>query len=137
MNIEDLSKSALEKVNNEKDIIRKIIKLKVIDVINGNNRDSLVYVDVLYPAIEALFGLDVCLDAISNKDVLKDVLEQKYNADIDYDTLKSYFESAVRICERTNDEQRMLNINDDVNNAMKTVIQRLSKIYNTRKKLDT
>lgn len=134
MNIEDLSKSALEKVNNEKDIIRKIIKLKVIDVINGNNRDSLVYVDVLYPAIEALFGLDVCLDAISNKDVLKDVLEQKYNADIDYDTLKSYFESAVRICERTNDEQRMLNINDDVNNAMKTVIQRLSKIYNTRKK---
>ena len=88
-----------EKAKKDPDIIRRIVKLHVLDTINGNGRDDLNFVDGLYPAIEEMFGIDVCLECIGKKNALKDYYEENYNQEIDYEQLKSYFDSAKKICD--------------------------------------
>ena len=53
-------KMLYEKSLREPDTIRQIIKRHTLDVLCGVDRDELDYVDVLYPAIEGLFGVDIC-----------------------------------------------------------------------------
>ncbi len=115
-----------EKSKKEKDVIRRIIKLHVLDTIYGNKRSELDYVDALYPGIETLFGIDVCIEALENKDSLRAAFEEKYSSDIDYDTLKEYFENATKMCERTKKEEKLLKIYNEI-------ITTMEKVYNSSK----
>ena len=66
-----------EKSKKEEDVIRRIVKLHVLDTIYGNNRSELDYVDALYPGVEELFGIDACIDSLSNRDALRNSFEEK------------------------------------------------------------
>ena len=115
-----------EKSKKEEDVIRRIIKLHVLDTVYGNKRSELDYVDALYPGVEALFEIDTCIEALENKDALRTAFEEKYSSDIDYDTLKAYFDNAAKMCERTKDEEKLLKIYNET-------ISIMEKVYNSSK----
>ena len=115
-----------EKSKGEEDVIRRIIKLHTLDTIYGHKRNEMDYVDALYPGVETLFGIDTCIESLENKHALRAAYEEKYASDIDYDTLKSYFENAALMCERTKDEEKLMKVYNEIVAAMENV-------YNTRK----
>lgn len=93
-----------EKAKNTEDPIRRIVKLHALDVLYGNNgRDDLNYVDALYPAVEALFTTDVCIESIEKKTVLKAYYEENYSCEeIDYDLYCAYAQNASNANEKGN-----------------------------------
>lgn len=117
-----------EKAKNDPDIIRRIVKLHVLDTIYGNERNDLNFVDGLYPAVEEMFGIDTCLDCIGSKNALKDYYEENYNQEISYEELKSYFNSAKEICDCIPDEKK-----DKIINVSNDFIKVLEKIYSNKK----
>ncbi len=118
-----------EKAKKDPDIIRRIVKLHVLDTINGNGRDDLNFVDGLYPAIEEMFGIDVCLECMGNKNALKDYYEENYDQGISYEQLKSYFDSAKEICDNLPIDKK-----DKILKVCKEFIDDvLEKIYSNKK----
>lgn len=124
-------KELYEKTMKEKDTIRQIIKLHVLDCLFGNGgRESLDYVDTLYPALEALFGVDNCIASLNDKDLLKNVYNEEFDTNITYDTLLSYFDNAREICTKMNDKDRLLKVCEDTVNMVE-------KVYNSKKQEKT
>lgn len=109
-------------INNTKDIIRRIIKAHSLDTVLGNNsREDLNYVDVLYPYVEKIFGLDVCLAAINDKNLLRSFYEENYESSVSYDKLLEVFRGAKEICEGLTENNKLLKVSDDLENVIKEI----------------
>lgn len=109
-------------INNTKDIIRRIIKAHSLDTVLGNNsREDLNYVDVLYPYVEKIFGLDVCLAAINDKNLLRSFYEENYESSVSYDKLLEVFSGAKEICEGLTENNKLLKVSDDLENVIKEI----------------
>ena len=109
-------------INNTKDIIRRIIKAHSLDTVLGNNsREDLNYVDVLYPYVEKIFGLDVCLAAINDKNLLRSFYEENYESSVSYDKLLEVFSGAKEICEGLIENNKLLKVSDDLENVIKEI----------------
>lgn len=125
MMLTDDYKLAYEKAETEPDTLRQIIKLHTLDVLVGNNRETLNYVDVLYPAIEQLFGVDMCIQALGDKDALRMYYESNFDTDISYDTLRNFFNEARKTCDKIKEEKRYLE-------ACKMVVDKISEVYDKK-----
>lgn len=109
-------------INNTKDIIRRIIKAHSLDTVLGNNsREDLNYIDVLYPYVEKIFGLDVCLAAINDKNLLRSFYEENYESSVSYDKLLEVFSGAKEICEGLTENNKLLKVSDDLENVIKEI----------------
>lgn len=101
------------KIMNEKDSIRKIIASHIVDVTQGNKRDNINYVDVLYSHIEKAFGLDVCIESMKKEDFLNQYYKENFSDDISYERICEFINSYIGLIERIKDEEAKLRICDD------------------------
>ena len=121
-------------INNTKDIIRRIIKAHSLDTVLGNNsREDLNYVDVLYPCVEKIFGLDVCLASINDKNLLRSFYEENYESGVSYDKLLEVFSGAKEICEGLTENNKLLKVSDDLENVIKEITDKKIAIKATVK----
>lgn len=121
-------------VNNTKDILRRVIKVHLLDTLIGNdNRDGLNYVDVLYPCIEKIFGLNICLAAINDKNLLRSFYEENYESSVSYDKLLEVFSGAKEICESLTENNKLLKVSDDLENVIKEITDKKIAIKATVK----
>lgn len=121
-------------VNNTKDILRRVIKAHSLDTLIGSdNREDLNYVDVLYPCIEKIFGLDVCLAAINDKNLLKSFYEENYESSVSYDRLLEIFSGAKEICENLTENNKLLNVSNDLEDVIKEIVDKKITIKATVK----
>ncbi len=121
-------------INNTKDIIRRIIKAHSLDTVLGNNsREDLNYVDVLYPYVEKIFGLDVCLASINDKNLLRSFYEENYESSVNYDKLLEIFSGAKEICEGLTENNKFLNVSDDLKDVIEEIIDKKIAIKATVK----
>ena len=111
-----------EKSVREPDTIRQIIKLHTLDILCGNKREELTYVDALYPAIEGLFGVDICISALGDRNALRAFYESNFDTDVSYDDLRNFFDEARKSCDKIQKEEVYLS-------ACNTVVDEMSKIY--------
>ena len=118
MNIQEIRSN----INNTKDVLRKIIKAHSLDTIFGNdNREGLNYVDVLYPYIEKIFGLEVCLTSINDRTYLRSFYEENYESSVSYDKLLEIFSGAKKICESLTESNKLLNVSDEFEEIIKEI----------------
>lgn len=119
MSIEEIKNNA----NNTKDILRNIIKKHSLDIIFGNDREELNYVDGLYPFVEMIFGTEICKESIVDEHILKNYYEENYNTIISYDGLLEIFSGAKKICDELDDKNKILKFSKDfeiiINNVCK------------------
>ena len=121
-------------INNTQDILRRIIKVHSLDTVLGNdNREDLNYVDVLYPYVEKIFGLDACLASINDKNSLRSFYEENYELDVSYDKLLEIFNGAKEICESLTENNKLLNVSDDLEDVIKGITDRKIAIKATVK----
>lgn len=114
-----------DKSERESDTIRQIIKLHTLDVLCGNEREKLTYVDALYPAIEGLFGVDTCIAAIGDSSVLETYYESNFDTDVSYRDLHKFFAEARKTCNKMQNEETLYA-------ACNKIIDEMSKIYDKR-----
>lgn len=89
-----------QKWQKEKDTIRQIIGLHALDTLCGNNRDDINYVDGLYPLVEGLFGVDICIESLGDKNLLRSYYEENYDSSkMSYDELNSLFNKSRNVYE--------------------------------------
>lgn len=126
-----------QKWQKEKDTIRQIIGLHALDTLCGNNRDDLNYVDVLYPLVEGLFGVDICIESLGDKDLLRSYYEENYDSSkMSYDELNSLFNKSRNVYEEGKEKAKESNIDfyEKSLNVMKEIIDVVSnKVYSTKK----
>lgn len=121
-------------INNTKDVLVRIIKAHLLDTVFGNeDREDLNYVDVLYPYIEKIFGLDVCLAAINDENLLRSFYEENYESSVSYDKLLEVFSGAKEICEGLTENNKLLNVSDDLENIIKEITDKKIAIKATVK----
>ena len=114
-----------DKAINEPDAIRQIIKLHTLDVLYGNNREQLTYVDALYPAIEGLFGVDICTASLGDKNALRTFYEGNFNTEISYDTLRNFFGEAKKACDKINNEETYLLTSKKVESEISKICEKI------------
>ncbi|MFR5756343.1 MAG: hypothetical protein ACLUD7_02800 [Lachnospiraceae bacterium] len=126
-----------QKWQKEKDTIRQIIGLHALDTLCGNNRDDLNYVDGLYPLVEGLFGVDICIESLGDKDLLRSYYEENYDSSkMSYDELNSLFNKSRNVYEEGKEKAKESNIDfyEKSLNVMKEIIDVVSnKVYSTKK----
>ncbi len=98
----------------EENILREIIKKHASDIVKGNDRDNLNFVDVIYPFIEKIFGVDTCVSAIENEDILQNYYEENYTGNPSYSEIEFYVERLVKLCKATEEERDLLDISKDL-----------------------
>ena len=87
-----------QKWQKENDTIRQIIGLHALDTLCGNNRDDLNYVDGLYPLVEGLFGVDICIESLGDKNLLRSYYEENYDSSkMSYDELNYLFKKSRNV----------------------------------------
>lgn len=126
-----------QKWQKEKDTIRQIIGLHALDTLCGNNRDDINYVDGLYPLVEGLFGVDICIESLGDKNLLRSYYEENYDSSkMSYDELNSLFNKSRNVYEEGKEKAKESNIDFDEKalKVMKKIIDVVSKkVYNTKK----
>lgn len=126
-----------QKWQKEKDTIRQIIGLHALDTLCGNNRDDLNYVDGLYPLVEGLFGVDICIESLGDKELLRSYYEENYDSSkMSYDELNSLFNKSRNVYEEGKEKAKESNIDfyEKSLNVMKEIIDVVSnKVYSTKK----
>ena len=126
-----------QKWQKEKDTIRQIIGLHALDTLCGNNRDDINYVDGLYPLVEGLFGVDICIESLGDKNLLRSYNEENYDSSkMSYDELNSLFNKSRNVYEEGKEKAKESNIDFDEKalKVMKKIIDVVSKkVYNTKK----
>lgn len=126
-----------QKWQKEKDTIRQIIGLHALDTLCGNNRDDLNYVDGLYPLVEGLFGVDICIESLGDKDLLRSYYEENYDSSkMSYDELNSLFNKSRNVYEEGKEKAKESNIDfyEKSLNVMKEIIDVVgNKVYSTKK----
>lgn len=125
-------KKAREKALDEEDIIRQIVMMHTLDVLGGTENETLSYVDVLYPAIEGLFGVDNCIEALGNKYVLRAFFESEFETDISYDKLCKFFINAKNTCTSIKQEQNYLKACEMVVNTMEQINKQRRKKFGVK-----
>lgn len=110
-------------IKSNNDIIREVIILHSKDILFGNNRDELNYVDCIYPYIEKIFGLDTCLLSINDPDVLNTYYEGNFNTSISYNNLLEIFNNVKKSCDTLINKDNIINIgeNSDLNNIINNI----------------
>ena len=126
-----------QKWQKEKDTIRQIIGLHALDTLCGNNRDDINYVDGLYPLVEGLFGVDICIESLGDKNLLRSYYEENYDSTkMSYDELNSLINKSRNVYEEGKEKAKESNIDFDEKalKVMKKIIDVVSKkVYNTKK----
>ena len=98
----------------EKNILREIIKKHAKDTLLGNERENLNFVDVIYPFLEKIFGVDICTSSIENGDALQNYYEENYIGNPSFSEIVFYVERLVELCEATQEERELLGIANDL-----------------------
>lgn len=119
-------KMAYDKAKNENDVIRHIVMMHTLDVLCGTEKETLNYVDVLYPAVEGLFGVDNCIESLGNKYVLRAYFESEFDSHISYDKLCEFFYNAKNTCNNIKEEKNYLK-------ACEIVVSNIEKIHRQRR----
>ena len=122
-----------QKWQKEKDTIRQIIGLHALDTLCGNNRDDINYVDGLYPLVEGLFGVDICIESLGDKNLLRSYYEENYDSSkMSYDELNSLFNKSRNVYEEGKESN--IDFDEKALKVMKEIIDVVSKkVYNTKK----
>ena len=105
----------------EKNILREIIKRHAKDTLLGNERENLNFVDVIYPFLEKIFGVDICTSSIENGDALQNYYEENYIGNPSFSDITLYVERVAKLCEATEKERDLLNINKELDEYGKKV----------------
>ena len=129
-----------QKWQKEKDTIRQIIGLHALDTLCGNNRDDINYVDGLYPLVEGLFGVDICIESLGDKNLLRSYYEENYDSSkMSYDELNSLINKSKRVYEEGKEKAKESNIDFDEKslNVMKKIIDVVSNKVSSTKKTKT
>lgn len=115
----------LNKAINTKDILRRIVKMRIVDVLFGVDRDDLNYVDCLYPYVEDIFGIDCCIESSYQDGILKEYYNNNYEADISYEQLLDVFSKAEKLCDELpeNKKDKILLVNEE----LKPIIDNITK----------
>ena len=95
-------------------ILIEVVRKHFEDTLKGNNRDELNYVDIIYPAIEFVFGFNVCYHSISDKDIFERAYNDNIGADLDFKGFVSYLNDVKELCNRINDKDKLLKIESDL-----------------------
>ncbi|MEG2620895.1 MAG: hypothetical protein RSA10_02235 [Bacilli bacterium] len=80
----------IKKIENEKDAIKRIVKLRVIDVTLGNAKEELSFTDIMYPVIEKLLGQNFVdnLDKLNEKEIIKESFIKNVSDENDYNVFE-------------------------------------------------
>ena len=93
--------------------------------------------DGLYPLVEGLFGVDICIESLGDKDLLRSYYEENYDSSkMSYDELNSLFNKSRNVYEEGKEKAKESNIDFDEKslNVMKEIIDVVSnKVYSTKK----
>lgn len=110
-------------IKSNKDIIREVIKLHSKDTLFGNDRDELNYVDCIYPHIEKIFGLSICLLSINDPDILRTYYEENFDTSISYNDLLEVFNNVKKSCDSLGDKNNIIKTGENpyLNNAINDI----------------
>lgn len=95
-------------------IITEVIEKHFKDTLVGNDREELNYVDVIYPAVEYMFGLHVCIEAIKYKNDSYTYLENRYKGNINFDKFVNTLENIKETCNKIHDNNKLLSVADEL-----------------------
>lgn len=94
---EELNKIIFNCLESYSNVFNKITCKKFMETYVGDlNKDDLNEVDVLFPLIEAIFGLDNLLESVENINVLEYEFNRLYGQDIEY--FNEFFENLYNEC---------------------------------------
>ena len=115
-------KELVKKIENEQDIIVKIVRKHILDTVVGNEeKEELDYVDIIYPALSVLFEPEVLYNSAEKKSILREYYENNYESNITYDDLLNYFVKAKDGIESTKDEKKKMEFVDYLKETMKNI----------------
>lgn len=97
----------------DNDIICDVIRLHCEDTLFGNGRHELNYVDCIYPYIEKIFGLTICLLSINDPEILKNYYDENFHAIFTYSDLLNFFGDVKKSCDALNNKDSIINISEN------------------------
>ena len=128
-------KELVKKIENEQDIIVKIVRKHILDTVVGNEeKEELDYVDIIYPALSVLFEPEVLYNSAEKKSILREYYENNYESNITYDDLLNYFVKAKDGIESTKDEKKKMEFVDYLKETMKNICLSKKETSGTMKK---
>lgn len=128
-------KELVKKIENEQDIIVKIVRKHILDTVVGNEeKEELDYVDIIYPALSVLFEPEVLYNSAEKKSILREYYENNYESNITYDDLLNYFVKAKDGIESTKDEKKKMEFVDYLKETMKNICLSKQETFGTMKK---
>ena len=128
-------KELVKKIENEQDIIVKIVRKHILDTVVGNEeKEELDYVDIIYPALSVLFEPEVLYNSAEKKSILREYYENNYESNITYDDLLNYFVKAKDGIESTKDEKKRMEFVDYLKETMKNICLSKKETFGTMKK---
>lgn len=128
-------KELVKKIENEQDIIVKIVRKHILDTVVGNEeKEELDYVDIIYPALSVLFEPEVLYNSAEKKSILREYYENNYESNITYDDLLNYFVKAKDGIESTKDEKKRMEFVDYLKETMKNICLSKKETLGTMKK---
>lgn len=128
-------KELVKKIENEQDIIVKIVRKHILDTVVGNEeKEELDYVDIIYPALSVLFEPEVLYNSAEKKSILREYYENNYESNITYDDLLNYFVKAKDGIESTKDEKKKMEFVDYLKETMKNICLSKKETFGTMKK---
>lgn len=128
-------KELVKKIENEQDIIVKIVRKHILDTVVGNEeKEELDYVDIIYPALSVLFEPEVLYNSAEKKSILREYYENNYESNITYDDLLNYFVKAKDGIESTKDEKKKMEFVDYLKETMKNICLSKKETLGTMKK---
>ena len=128
-------KELVRKIENEEDIVVKIVRKHILDTIVGNeDKEELDYVDVIYPALSILFEPEVLYNSAEKKSILREYYESNYDTNITYDDLLNYFVKAKDGIESTKDEKKRLEFVEYLKEVMQNICLTKKETISSKKK---
>ena len=128
-------KELVRKIENEEDIVVKIVRKHILDTIVGNeDKEELDYVDVIYPALSILFEPEVLYNSAEKKSILREYYESNYDTNITYDDLLNYFAKAKDGIESTKDEKKRLEFVEYLKEVMQNICLTKKETISSKKK---
>lgn len=128
-------KELVNKIENEQDIIVKIVRKHILETIVGNDeKEEIDYIDIMYPALSVLFEPDVLYNSAETKSLLRDYYEANYDTNITYDDLLNYFNKAKDGIEGTKDEKKRLEFVEYLKETMQKICLTKKETIGTIKK---
>ena len=128
-------KELVKKIENEQDIIVKIVRKHILDTVVGNEeKEELDYVDIIYPALSVLFEPEVLYNSAEKKSILREYYESNYDTNITYEDLLNYYIKAKEGIESTKDEKKRLEFVEYLKDTMQKICLTKKETVGTIKK---